>query len=254
VRFRAATMRRALLPGAACAVIAVVGLLIAGFRHVDLRTASAGAPNQSTIAALHPAQRVCEGPITSQGPARGVAIWGASAKGVAKLTVSVQDATTHTVLASGSFHPIPLESDWTARLDREVPGSRPVRICLTDDVGAFSLAGSAVSAPTVTVAGVATGQRFSLVLLSDGGSLLGSLSTAFSRASLWRPSWVGSWTFWLLGIALLAAFGVGVSAVVSAAAADDEDRPGSEPDPDGDGPPSVDGRSQAGQDRPQPVS
>ena len=129
-----------------------------------------------------------------------------------------------------------------------------MRICLTDDVSTFSLAGSAVSAPTVSATGVATGQRFSLVLLTDGGSLLGSLSTAFSRASLWHPSWVGSWTFWLLAIALLAAFGVGVSAVVSAAAADDEDRPVSDPDPDGDVPPSADGRSKAGQDRPQPVS
>ena len=66
------------------------------------------------------------------------------------------------------------------------------------------------------------GEKFSLALLSDGDrSLLGSLPTAFSRASLWRPSWVGAWTFWVLAIALLATFGLAVVAVISAAGDDD---------------------------------
>ena len=256
MRFRSTKVRRALLPGVACAVIAVVGLLIAGSRPIAVRTATADAPNQSTIAELHPGQHVCEGPLRSRGPARSVAIWGASAGGVARLTVAVADAATHTVLASGPLHAIPLETVWSARLARAVPGGRPLEVCLTEDTSVFSLSGSAVSAPTVSVTGIATGQRFSLILLSDGDrSLLGSLSTAFERASLWRPSWVGSWTFWLLAIALLAAFGVGVSAVVSAASADlpeagapDDGRP------DGDAPPSADGDSETSQDRSQPVA
>jgi hypothetical protein len=256
MRFRSATVRRALLPGVACAVLALIGLLISGSRPLAVRTATADAPNQSTIAELHPGQRVCEGPLTSQGQARSVAIWGASAGGVARLTVTVEDAATHTVLASGPLQAIPLETDWTARLARAVPGGRPLRVCLTEDTSVFSLSGSAASAPTVSETGIATGQRFSLILLSDGDqSLLGSLSTAFDRASLWRPSWVGSWTFWLLAIALLAAFGVGVSAVVSAASADlpeagapDDGRP------DGDAPPSADGDSETSQDRSQPVA
>ena len=115
--------------------------------------------------------------------------------------------------------------------------------------------GSAVSEPGVTVTGIPAGQRFSLVLLSDGDrSLLGSLSLAFSRASLWRPSWVGAWTFWVLVIALLVTFGLAVVAVVRAA--DDDaapptahfDRPGPV------APRPADGRSEAGEDRPQPVS
>ena len=61
------------------AVIALAGLLIAGSRHLAVRTASADAPNQLTIATLRPGQTVCEGPITSQGPARSVGVWGSAA-------------------------------------------------------------------------------------------------------------------------------------------------------------------------------
>ena len=256
MRLRSTKVRRALLPGVACAVIAVVGLLIAGSRPIAVRTATADAPNQSTIAELHPGQRVCEGPLTSQGPARSVAIWGASTAGVARMTVTVEDAATNTVLASGPLHAIALETDWTARLARSVPGGRPLRVCLTEDTSVFSLAGSVSSAATVSETGIAAGQRFSLVLLSDGNrSLLGSLSTAFDRASLWRPSWVGSWTFWLLAAALLAAFGIGVSAVVSAAAADlPEGEPPDDRRPDADAPPSAGDDSETSQDRPQPVA
>lgn len=226
---RPLTTRRVLLASIACAVTAVVVLLIAGSRGLAVRTAAVDAPNQFTIAVLHPANRVCEGPVISQVPARGVGIWGASAGGTASLTVTVQAADTHTMLASGQLQAVSAEGEWTARLAREVPAGRPVRICLTDDVSAFSLSGSSASNPNVAVTGVATGQRFSLVLLSDSNrSLLSSLPTAFSRASLFRPSWVGSWTFWFLAVALLASFGVGVVAVTSAAWADDSEKlPGS---------------------------
>lgn len=256
MRLRIGHTRWVLLPATAATVIALAGLLIAGSRHLTVRTASADAPNQSTIATLRPGPAVCEGPIISQGPARGVGIWGSAAGTTARVTITVKDAATHEILASGSLHAVAQEGEWTARLARHVRGGHPVQICLTENVGAFSLAGSASSDAHVTVTGVPTGQRFSLVLLSDGDqSLFGSLSLAFSRASLWRFSWVGAWTFWVLAIALLMAFGLAVIAVVRAA---DEDVPPPAGGPDGAGadplaPPPGE-RSEAGQDRPQPVS
>jgi hypothetical protein len=225
-------------------------LLVAGSRHLAGRTASADAPNQFTIATLRPGHAVCEGPITSQGPARSVGIWGSAVGATARLTVAVEEPSTHETLASGSLQAAAQEREWTVRLAREVPGDHPVQICLTEDVGAFSLAGSAVSVPGVTVTGIPAGQRYSLVLLSDGHqSLLGSLSLAFSRASLWRPSWVGAWTFWALALALLMTFGLAVVAVIRAADDDDPPTPPASPDrPSGDLP------SEAREDRPQPVS
>lgn len=255
MRLRVGHIRWVLLPATAGTVIALAGLLIAGSRHLTVRTASAEAPNQFTIATLRPGHAVCEGPIISQGPARGVGIWGSAAGTTARLTITVKNAATHEILASGSLHAVAQEGEWTARLARDVPGGHPVQICLTENVGAFSLAGSASSDAHVTVTGIPTGQRFSLVLLSDGNqSLLGSLSLAFSRASLWRPSWVGPWTFWVLAVALLATFGLAVVAVVSAAGEDDGPPPPADPsDPE---PPagSAGGRSETRQDRPQPVS
>jgi hypothetical protein len=248
-----ATRRRGLLPAIACVVIALVVLLVAASRHTPVRTASVDSPNQTTIAELHPSTTVCEGPVTSDGPARTVGIWGAAAGPPSTLTVNVQDAATSRVLASGALQAAPAEAEWTARLARGLPGGRPLRICLTDDSGTFSLAGSGGSLPNVIVTGIPSGQRFSLVLLSDNRSLLGSLSTAFSRASLWRPDWVGSWTFWVLTLALLATFALAVVAVTSAAAVDEEDRPPWRETDNDDLPPIPDGRSEAGQDRPQTV-
>lgn len=243
--------RWVLLPAAAGAVFALAALLIAGSRPLAVRTASADAPNQLTIATLQPGQAVCEGPITSQGAARSVGIWGAAAGATARLTVAVKDASTQETVASGPLQAVAQEGEWTARLDRDVPQGHPVQICLTQDAGAFSLMGSAVSEPGVTVTGIPAGQRYSLVLLSDGDqSLLGSLSLAFSRASLWRPSWVGPWTFWMLGVALLLTFGLAVMAVVRAAADDDGAPPPPAP-PDG---PVDDLPSETRENRPQPLA
>ncbi len=204
--------------------------------------------------ALDRGHRACEGPLVSDGTASRVAVWGASRSPTARLEMQVQDAGTRAVLASGSVQTRPVEQQWMARLVRPVPGGRPVRICVVEDSGRFSLAGAAGGAPGLVTTGLPPGQHFSLVLLDDGHrSLLGSLSTAFSRASLWRPSWVGAWTFWVLAIALLAAFGVAGLAVVTAARDDDmPSRPG--PGEPGPVPPSADEPSETGQDRPQPVS
>ena len=110
--------------------------------------------------------------------------------------------------------------------------------------------GSAVSEPGVTVTGIPGARRFSLVVLSEGDrSLVGSLSLAFSRTSLWRPSWVGAWTFWVLALALLMSFGLAVVAVVRAA--DDDGPPPPPTPPDG---PVDDLPSETRENRPQPLA
>jgi hypothetical protein len=239
-----------ILQATAIVVVALGALLIAGSRHVTVRTASADAPNQLAIATLRPGQAACEGPLTSRGPARSVGIWGSAATPTARLTVAVKDPSTHGTVTSGSLQAGARQGEWTARLARQVPGGHPLQICLTSDAGTFSLTGSTASEPGVSVTGIPAGQRFSLVLLSDDNrSLLGSLSLAFSRASLWRLSWVGAWTFWVLAITVLMAFGLVVAAVVRAA---DDDGPQPPPTPS-DGPVD-DLPSETRENRPQPVS
>jgi hypothetical protein len=240
---------------AGLAVLAILGLLAAGSRHVVVRTASADVPNQFPMPALRPGRQACEGPLTSHGPARSVGFWGAAASPLAQLTVTVRDATTHAIVASGSLAARSAETEWVAHLRRQVPGGLPLEICVADEAGTFSLAGSLGGAPGVVATGTAPRNAlFSLATLDAGNhSLLSALPTAFARASLWRPSWVGSWTFWVLTAVVLATFGLGVVAVVNAA---DEDEPPPPPGPDGPGPadPSPDERSESREDRAQTVS
>ncbi len=214
--------RRHWLPGLGLSVIVLIGLLIAASQQIAVRTFALDVPNQVPVAVINPSQRVCEGPVISPSAASSVGIWGASTGGTARLTVDVQDAGTGTALASGRRAIPGVENEYAVGLGRPLPAGRPLRICLTDTAGAFSLAGAqAIHPGMVTTGKVAAGQEFSLVLLTAPRSLLGALGTAFSRASLWRPSWVGSWTFWLLAVAIVASLGVAALAVASAADADD---------------------------------
>ncbi|MGH3261193.1 MAG: hypothetical protein ACRDNS_04270 [Trebonia sp.] len=201
---------------------AVLALLIAGLQGVAIRSFVLRSPNQTPVAALHPSQSVCEGPVAGHGPSEGIAVWGAALSPTARLTLTAQDAATHRSLGSGSVTAFADEDRWAAGLGHGVPGGRPLRICVTDSSGIFSLAGSGAVNPAVVMTGAGSGQEFSLALLSGERSLFSTLPTAFSRASLWRPSWVGSWTFWVLLIGVAATFALGVMAVTRAADEDAE--------------------------------
>jgi hypothetical protein len=202
-------------------VAVLVALAVAVVRTQPVRTYALGAPNYLTIAHLRPGTRVCEGPATSDGPAGLVGVWGAPTSGSASLVVTARDAVTHRTLAAGELVAATGSGEHVVRLARAVPGGHRVEICLTGRQGHFALAGSASIDPRVRMTGGEGGAQFALVLLNDRRSLWQWLGTAFSRASLWRLSWVGSWTFWVLAFALLACFGAAVVAVARAAAEDD---------------------------------
>lgn len=240
-------MRRGLLGCAALAVLAVVGLLVAAGQPITRRTFTLGAPNTVLLAVLRPTSRVCEGPIVSPNPVQSLGFWGAAGPSHrAQLTVSVQDAATNALLASVPVAAPPIQAQVTARLRRPVAAGLPLRICLTQDSGSLSLFGSGAVNPRVIMTGRRVGpqptngqgEEFSLDLFgTDSHSLLDSLGLAFSRASLWRPSWVGSWTFWVLAVALAGAFGLGVAATVTAAGTDEDPDQGVRDAEDGPPPP-----------------
>jgi hypothetical protein len=244
----------------AVAVIAIVALLVSASRSVTARTFALGVESGGQVAVLHPGARTCEGPVFGSDGSNSIGIWGGAIGGPATMTITAEDPRAGTTLASGTLRAIAADGEWTARLKPVIAAHRPVRICLRQRTGTFTLSGAAAVRSDVVMSGGPAGREFSLVLLSQSQrSLLSWLPTAFSRASLWRPSWVGSWTFWMLAAALLATFGVGVLAVLNAAADDDDGaRPPDPDDPAPDAPapdePSADAdRSEAGQDGPQPV-
>lgn len=239
-----ATMRtpRYWLPSAVLAVIVLVALFMSSTRALMVREFSIRTPDQETVAVLSPSRSLCEGPIISPSQIQAVSIWGGAVTGSAQVALEVKDAGTNRRLAHGYF----LASgtgEYVTDLSRTVPGGRPLRICLVDARNSFSVRGSFAADREAIMSSKNHGQQFSLSLLKDSPSLLASLRLAFSRAALWRPSWVGPWTFWGLAIALLATFGLGAIAVASAGSAeDDDDPPADDPDLEGGLPPFPDHR------------
>jgi hypothetical protein len=197
---------RAAAGAAAIAFLAIVGLLAAAAQPSYLSGYNSRIPAQKSVAVLRPGQRACESPVTSPRATDAVATWGGPVRPLAHVAIVVQDAKSHRVLATGRFAAT-RSGEHIAALSARVGASMALRICLRADLDSFSILG--------------TSRPFFSVALLQRTSLLDSLPTTFSRAALFRPSWVGSWTFWLLAAGLLAAFAVGVYAALAAASEDD---------------------------------
>ena len=205
----------------ASALVALIVLVLVGLRPLSVRQYALGAPNQVQVAVLHRGARVCEGPITTPTPIQAVGIWGGAVVGSAEAMLSVESEATQRTLAAGTIYAAgPAEQRIT--LSRTVAAGRRVRVCLRQAHNTFAVLGSASVNPAVVMTGAAPGSQFSLVLIQRSGrSLLGSLPTAFSRASLFRPSWVGSWTFWVLAGLLVATIALAAGAIALAAQEDE---------------------------------
>jgi hypothetical protein len=216
---------RVMLVFIALAALTLVALLTAGSSTLAVRTFALDSPNQFPVAVVGHSEHICEGPVISRGPAQAVEIWGTAVGAPAQITVDVKDASSGERLAAGQLDATSVPNAYTARLDVAVAGGRPLRVCLVADAGSLTLLGSPAVRPDVTLTGGKPGLEYSLVLLNDTGqSLLGSLGRAFSRASLFRPTWMGSWTFWLLAAALLGTAAFGAVAIGAAAGADSDGR------------------------------
>jgi hypothetical protein len=221
------TQTRAWAAFAASALVAAIVLAVLALQPLTVREFALDAPNQQQVALLTPGHQVCEGPITTPAPIQGIGIWGGAVTGSSQITATIEDASSHRPLATGTIT-AGGASELRKLLNATVPQGRAVRVCLRGRSGQLSLLGSPAVDAGVVIHGGAADSEFSLVLLRRSGqSLLGSLPLAFGRASLWRPSWVGSWTFWVLAGLLLTTILFGAVAIASAAR--DDERSWSQP-------------------------
>jgi hypothetical protein len=218
--------RRSWVPFVLVALAGVVVLVLAALRPTTERTFALGVPNAGQVAVIRAGTRVCESPITSPAAFREVGIFGGPPPGppagVARIAVVVSNARTHQVIGRASLVAT-ATGEHAARLGASIDAGTPVRICLIGRSGTFSLLGTGSPRPAARISGAPAGMEFSVVLLRPGVSLLGSLPTAFARASLFKLSWIGSWTFWVLLGALLATIPLGAVAI-ALVADEDEDR------------------------------
>ena len=213
------------MPFVGTAAVVLIALIVSASQSVMRRIVVLRAPDQEAVGQLRAPRHVCEGPLTPPASTQSVAIWGSSVIGPAHVRVDVVDEHSARSLATGQVQAGTDSGEYAARLNRSVAGGRPLRVCLTGDLNTFVVLGSPAADPHVVMTGAGPGLEFSLALLNDRHSLLSSLSMAFSRAALFKPSWVGSWTFWLLAAALLATFGLAAVAIATASAEDEAGDP-----------------------------
>jgi hypothetical protein len=220
-------IRRALVIFATVAMVGAAGLVAAG--AVDRRgTAfSLQVPNSGPVVVLGRSQRVCQGPLTASAAFRGVQLWlaPASAPGARFLVSATGPGVT--ALSSGVVMVgAPAQLSARAWLDRTIPAGTRLSLCFDNaGPGALSLTGGPANRDSGALErnGHALGSAAAMVMLSPRpSSMLELLPKAFTRAALFRPTWMGAWTYWILLAAIIAAFPVVAMALRLAARADAE--------------------------------
>jgi hypothetical protein len=219
--------RRPLIAFALVIVLGLAALLAAGAADQRFRAFSIGVPDVGPVATLSPGQQVCEGPVDSQASFGAIRMWTASISAPGSLAVSVRDADTSRELAHGNAVLTPAATSPDATLNSPVAARRAVTVCIRNRLPApLSLLGSAPPSGSMklTLDGKpVTGLGLALVMLQRPRSLLSEVPAMFARAALFRPGWVGEWTFWVLLAAVVLAIGFGAVAVGFVGASADTD-------------------------------
>lgn len=229
--------RSGVLAFALAAGLGLAGLAVSAARAQRFTAFSLRVPARVFAVLLQPDQQACQTPIMVTTPTGGLEAWiySGPVPGPA-VGVTVTDARNGSLLAVGRIPPshrettppsgFPTSISTRTRFDATVPAGKTITVCfLNIGTTAVALMGSEPS----TISGALTspaqyrGNAIALLFLRPHAqSLFSMLPTIFRRAMLFRPTWVGAWTFWLLAAAVLGAFALGAVAVARASSADAE--------------------------------
>jgi hypothetical protein len=187
--------------------------------------------NTETVVMVAPGQEACRTLIRPpQAGANQVTFWarGASTdRSVPPITVRVRKGRESQLLAIARL-PAGHAGPRHARLRGSVAGGRKVAACFTNAGVVSLLLTPRPGTPTRVVPARLTERTDNVdvaleLTRAPERSLLSELPDVFERAALFRPGWVGAWTFWLL----LAALVIGVPTLLGRAlrAALEEEEP-----------------------------
>jgi hypothetical protein len=225
------SVRATVVTFAVVAVLGVAALLAAAAADRRFSAFSLDVGPDGPIASLSPGQRVCQGPFEAAVGFGSVTAWiSANGNVGASIQMRVLSAAGAT-LATGQ---IPKGyaglGARTFELDRAVASGRRITVCLRstgpEAVSLFG-AGTTTAIQFAHVGRLAPagleGATLALVFTRrHPRSLLSLFPTIFRRAAVFRPSFVGAWTYWLLVAGVLAAFVLGGLAVARAVRSDAE--------------------------------
>ncbi len=187
--------------------VGLIGLLI--LAAADRRGFRLGL-NTESVVMVEPGQEACRTLIRPpQAGANRVTFWasGASADGSAPpITVRLRKGRQSQLLAIARL-PAGRAGPRHARLRGSVAGSRKVAACFTNAGAVNLLLMPRPGTPTRVVPARLTERSDNVdvaleLVREPERSLLSELPDSFERAALFRPGWVGAWTFWLLLVAL----------------------------------------------------
>jgi hypothetical protein len=217
------SLRRSVLVFGLISLVGLAGLLLAA--ATDRRPDAFSLDQQITqlLTPISRGQTMCEGPVEVRTAFSGIhAFIGLVQSPRASLTMSIRTPSGAT-LTSANFA-VTTDINSFVGFPRVVPAGRMVDVCVysrgPSQAGFFGDANE-ISGARLVVAGKATSAGASMIfLLRHPPSLLSDLPTVFSRAVLFRPGWVGVWTFWVLLVGVLLVFVLIGRALRSAALAD----------------------------------
>jgi hypothetical protein len=223
------TRRSALAGFGLVVVLGVIGLLLAGSADERPNSFYLNVAPTGVVALVHQGQIACEGPIpvpiTSGAIKTFLAVANPPSGGV---RLTIRDVGSSRVLATGEARsPYAGDTDASpvAELSTPIPAGRTISVCFrTLGSQRINLVGSgSLSAETLRFAGRTSPVVAALTFLRPRPkSVLSLIPTIFRRASLFRPTWVGAWTFWVLLVGLLATFALAGWAIAQAAREDSD--------------------------------
>jgi hypothetical protein len=181
---------------AAAGMIAVLALLFAASTDHRNTVFSLDVSDAIPVVRLAPGQTLCQGPLRARGSFSSMQIWASAGK----LSLAVRGRTVISRQVVVPRTPTGLVTI-PIGAGRVRDGAR-FSVCLRNTGAAqLSIEGGPRSrySGALTVAGHANPDAVAMTFgRSDGPSLLSLLPAVFERASLFKLSWVGAWTFWLL--------------------------------------------------------
>lgn len=210
---------------ALCALAVSAALVLSALRAQTTRVYAYSVAAIAPITTLAPGEHVCDGPVTPQGVFRTAVFMNSGAGARALITVHAGPSAAGPAVAAGILETAtPAEGENAVLLTPAVSTASRLTLCVTEQQGSMTLYGGSARQGGPAIARTDPATTLWLQLLSARPHrFLGSLGLAFRRAALFRPDWVGAWTFWALLVLLFAGFPAVVIAVRSAL----RDEPGS---------------------------
>jgi hypothetical protein len=189
-------------------VLAITCLLLAASGDRRATAFSLDVADNTTVTELQPGQTLCQGPITTVASFSALEFWVSSADA---LDVAIRRPRAGRPPAYGRIIGSSSPTGQTTFVLRGAPIAHRtvVTVCIRN-AGAATVAFG--GGPPTRASGLLAidGRRSDnaialLFLTRNAPSLLALLPKVFERASLFKLSFVGAWTFWLLAAALLGA-------------------------------------------------